>query len=470
MGQQGSTPGGGRAGAGKDGQKKDEKKKWEPPIPTRVGKKAKRGKGGMDSINRLPAVSPTTRCRLKLLKLERIKDYLLMEDEFVQNQERLIPSLASSSDANATSGEGDASGAASGDKSVVDKTKDERSKVEDLRGSPMGVGTLEEIIDDEHAIVSSATGPEYYVAIMSFVDKDALEPGSSVLLHHKTMAIIGVLADDTDPSVSIMKMDKAPTESYADIGGLAQQIQEIKESVELPLSSPELYEEMGIKPPKGVILYGAPGTGKTLLAKAVANQTSATFLRIVGSELIQKYLGDGPKLVRELFKTASENAPSIIFIDEIDAVGTKRYDSNSGGEREIQRTMLELLNQLDGFDDRGDVKVIMATNRIETLDPALIRPGRIDRKIEFPLPDATTKRHIFKLHTSRMSLAPDVDLEEYIGQKDELSGADIKAVCTEAGLLALRERRMQVTKKDFDAARERVLDRKKEGTPEGLYL
>lgn len=173
-------------------------------------------------------------------------------------------------------------------------------------------------------------------------------------------------------------------------------------------------------------MYGPPGTGKTLLAKAVANQTSATFLRVVGSELIQKYLGDGPKLVRELFRVAEEHAPSIVFIDEIDAVGTKRYDSNSGGEREIQRTMLELLNQLDGFDSRGDVKVIMATNRIDSLDPALIRPGRIDRKIEFPLPDEKTKRMIFKIHTGRMTLAEDVNLEELIMTKDDLSGADIK--------------------------------------------
>lgn len=230
------------------------------------------------------------------------------------------------------------------------------------------------------AIVSSPGGPDSYVSIMSFVDRDLLDPSCSVLLHHKSSAIVGVLPDDNDPSVTAMKLDKAPTESYADIGGLEDQIQEIKEAVELPLSRPELYEEMGIKPPKGVILYGVPGTGKTLLAKAVANQTSATFLRIVGSELIQKYLGEGPKLVRNLFKVAEENAPSIVFIDEIDAVGTKRYDSNSGGEREIQRTMLELLNQLDGFDSKADVKVIMATNRIETLDPALIRPGRIDRK------------------------------------------------------------------------------------------
>ncbi|KAL8278988.1 hypothetical protein RQP46_008657 [Phenoliferia psychrophenolica] len=428
MGQGASAPGG-TGGPPGDDQGKDKKKKRGP-----------------DPTQKLPTVYPNTRCRLKLLKMERIKDHLLMEEEFVQNQERLKPTL------------------------LEDKTVEDRTRVDDLRGSPMSVGTLEEIIDDDHAIVSSATGPEYYVSIMSFVDKDQLEPGCAVLLHHKAMSIVGVLQDDADPMVSMMKVDKAPTESYADIGGLEQQIQEIKESVELPLTHPELYEEMGIKPPKGVILYGVPGTGKTLLAKAVANQTSATFLRIVGSELIQKYLGDGPKLVRELFRVAEELAPSIVFIDEIDAVGTKRYDSNSGGEREIQRTMLELLNQLDGFDSRGDVKVIMATNKIETLDPALIRPGRIDRKIEFPLPDIKTKRYIFKIHTSRMSLAPDVDLEEFVHTKDDLSGADIKAVCTEAGLLALRERRMQVNMTDFKAAREKVLFQKKDEGPQGLYL
>jgi len=290
--------------------------------------------------------------------------------------------------------------------------QEERAKVDDLRGTPMGVGTLEEMIDDNHAIVSSSVGPEYYVNILSFVDRDLLEPGSSVLTHNKVLSIVGVLADDTDPLVSVMKVDKAPLETYADIGGLESQIQEIKEAVELPMTHPEMYEDIGIKPPKGVILYGPPGTGKTLLAKAVANQTSATFLRIVGSELIQKYLGDGPKLVREMFKLADESAPSIVFIDEIDAVGTKRYDSTSGGEREIQRTMLELLNQLDGFDSRGDVKVLLATNRIETLDPALLRPGRIDRKIEFSMPDFSTKRRIFQIHTGKMSLADDVNLDE----------------------------------------------------------
>merc|ERR1711916_265222 len=251
-----------------------------------------------------------------------------------------------------------------------------REKVEEIRGTPLSVGSLEEVIDEKHAIVSNSSGTEYYVNTMSFVDKDELELGSSILMHNKTMSVVGILSDEVDPMVSVMKVDKAPTESYADIGGLEEQIQEIKESVELPLTHPELYEEIGIKPPKGVILYGEPGTGKTLLAKAVANSTSATFLRVVGSELIQKWLGEGPKLVRELFRVADENSPSIVFIDEIDAIGTKRYDSTSGGEKEIQRTMLELLNQLDGFDAMGDVKVILAPNRIETLDPALLRPGR----------------------------------------------------------------------------------------------
>jgi len=444
MGQGASLPG--QQGQGdqnkKDGKDK-EKKKYEPPPPsTRIGKRKK--KKGPEAAMKLPVVKPHTKCKLRLLKLERIKDYLLMEEEFVQTQEQLRPQ--------------------------EEKTQEERSKVDDIRGTPMGVGSLEEIIDDNHALVSSSVGPEYYVTIMSFVDKDQLEPSCSVLLHNKVLSVVGILQDEVDPLVSVMKVEKAPLESYADIGGLEDQIQEIKESVELPLTHPELYEEVGIRPPKGVILYGDPGTGKTLLAKAVANQTSATFLRVVGSELIQKYLGDGPKLVRELFRVAEDLAPSIVFIDEIDAIGTKRYDSTSGGEKEIQRTMLELLNQLDGFDARGDVKVIMATNRIDTLDPALIRPGRIDRKIEFPLPDIKTKRKIFQIHTSRMTLSEDVNLEEFVMTKDDLSGADIKATCTEAGLLALRERRMRVNQADFKKAKEKVLYRKNLGVPEGLYL
>jgi len=306
--------------------------------------------------------------------------------------------------------------------------------------------------------------------MLSIVDKDLLEPGCSVLLKHQRNTVVGILSDETDPMVSVMKIEKAPNETYADIGGLEEQVREIKEAVELPLTNPELYEDIGITAPKGVILYGAPGTGKTLLAKAVANQTSATFMRVVGSELIKKYSGEGPKLVRDIFRAAEEMAPTIIFIDEIDAIGNKRYNSSSSGEQEVQRTMLELLTQLDGFDSRTDVKVIMATNSIDSLDPALIRPGRIDRKIKFPLPDEKTKRNIFKIHTAKMNLAEDVDLEELIMAKDDLSGADIKAMCSEAGLLALRERRMKIKMDDFRKSKDKCLYRKKGNIPDGLYI
>eukprot|EP00475_Leptophrys_vorax_P032448 TRINITY_DN5004_c0_g1_i2.p1 TRINITY_DN5004_c0_g1~~TRINITY_DN5004_c0_g1_i2.p1 ORF type:complete len:457 (-),score=156.65 TRINITY_DN5004_c0_g1_i2:68-1417(-) len=434
-------PGGGSSG-GKDDEKKQEKKKWEPPVPTRVGKKKKKMRGPQ-SAAKIPSVNPTTKCKLRLSRLERIKDYLILEQEFIKNQEDIKPS--------------------------DEKAAEEKNQVDDIRGTPISLGTLEEIIDDNHAIISTSMGPEFYVTMLSFVDKDQIEAGCTVMLHNKVLSVTGIMNDDIDPMVNVMKVQKAPLESYADIGGLEKQIQEVKEAVELPLTHPELYEEIGISPPKGVIFYGPPGTGKTLLAKAVANETSATFLRVVGSELIQKYLGDGPKLVREIFRVAEENSPSIVFIDEIDAVGTKRYDSSSGGEREIQRTMLELLNQLDGFDSRGDIKVIMATNRIDSLDPALLRPGRLDRKIEFPLPDAKTKRRIFLIHTGKMSLAEDVDIEEFVNSK-EISGADVKAICTEAGLLALRERRMKVCQADFRKAKEIALYRKKGDYPEGLYL
>jgi 26S proteasome regulatory subunit T2 len=447
QGQGGMPPGmGGPPGGKKEKKDEDKKKEKKEPMqaPTHFGRKKRKAKGSQAS-SRLPTVTPNAKCRLRLLKHERIKDYLMMEEEFISEQQRMKPV-------------------------TDDKGDEERTKLDDLRGTPMDVGSLEEFIDENHCIVSTANGPEYYVNVLSFVDKDQLEPGTSVLLHHKNMSVIGMLGDEVDPLVAVMKVDKAPLESYADIGGLEEQIQEMKEAVELPLTHPELYEDVGIKPPKGVILYGVPGTGKTLLAKAVAAETSATFLRVVGSELIQKYLGDGPKLVREMFRVAQEHSPSIIFIDEIDAVATKRYDTTSGGEKEIQRTMLELLNQLDGFDDRGEVKVIMATNRIESLDPAMIRPGRIDRKIEFPLPDEKTKRRIFGIHTSKMTLSDDVNMEEFVVAKDDLSGADIKAICTEAGMLALRERRMKVTQADMRKAKEKALYKKKGNIPEGMYL
>lgn len=414
---------------------KPSKKKNQKPKQPRIQRSAR--------FSQLPTITPHSKCHLRLLKLQRVADWLKMEREFINNCVAL---------------------------STREQTQDEmRRRLEEIRGSTMLVGTLEEMIDDDHAIVSRAM-QDFYVPIASFVDRKALAIGSSVLLQEKVLAIVGLLDDDVNPLVNVMKVENAPLESYGDIGGLEDQIVEIKEAVELPLTHPEMYTDIGIRPPKGVILFGPPGTGKTLLARAVANSTSATFLRVVGSELIQKYLGDGPKLVRELFKTAHELAPSIVFIDEIDAIGTKRYDSSSSGEREVQRTMLELLNQLDGFDDRGDIKVIMATNRIETLDPALIRPGRIDRKIEFPLPDIKTKLKIFQIHTARMQLAKDVSLLEFATTKEEISGADIKAICSEAGMLAIRDGRMQVTQVDFQKAREKVMYRKKENIPEGLYI
>ncbi|KAH8115527.1 26S protease regulatory subunit [Phellopilus nigrolimitatus] len=262
----------------------------------------------------------------------------------------------------------------------------------------MAIGTVEEIIDDDLAIIWTSSGREFYVAIMSFVDKDRLEPSCSVMLHHKTQAIVGVLQDDTDPMVSAMKLDKAPMESYADVGGLDQQIQELKEAVELPLTHPELYEEMGIRQPKGVIVNGMPGMRKILLAKAVANQPSATFLRVSARCWFRTH-SKVPRRRAEVGAGAVLRGRGACIEHhfhrrETDAIGTKRYESTSGGD-------------LDGFDTRGDVKIFMATNRAESLDPALICPGRIDRKIEFPLPNVKAKRHIFQLHTSRMSLSED---------------------------------------------------------------
>lgn len=439
MGGMPNFPGG--PGQNPNQKKKEKKKREKPKPPSRVGKKRKKGAA---SARKLPSILPNATSKLKELRLQRVNDWLILEHEFVTNQEILSPS--------------------------EDRNKEEREKLDNLMGTPIMLGTMEEIVDDGHCIVSTPHTGETYVSVLSIVDRDLLEPGCTVLLHYKAMAVVGILSEQTDPSLNVMKVDKAPPETYADIGGLEKQIQEIKESVELPLTHPELYEEVGISPPKGVILYGPPGTGKTLLAKAVANETSATFMRVVGSELIKKYLGEGPKLVREIFQFAEENSPCIVFIDEIDAIGSKRYSARSSGTREIQRTMIELLTQLDGFEERSEVKVIMATNQIDALDPALIRPGRIDRKIELPLPDLKTKRRIFSIQTEKMTIGEDVDFELIITAKDEMSGADIKALCTEAGLLALRERRMKVTQKDFESAKENVLRKKKQGIPDGIYL
>ncbi|KNC78162.1 26S proteasome regulatory subunit T3 [Sphaeroforma arctica JP610] len=248
----------------------------------------------------------------------------------------------------------------------------------------------------------------------------------------------------------MMGGDEKPDVTYSDIGGMDMQKQEMREAVELPLTCHDLYKQIGIDPPRGVLMYGPPGTGKTMLAKAVANHTTASFIRVVGSEFVQKYLGEGPRMVRDVFRLAKENSPAIIFIDEIDAIATKRFDAQTGADREVQRILLELLNQMDGFDRNDNVKVIMATNRADTLDPALLRPGRLDRKIEFPLPDRRQKRLVFTTITSKMNLSDEVDLEDFVSRPDKISAADIAAICQEAGMQAVRKNRYVVLAKDFE--------------------
>jgi len=260
-----------------------------------------------------------------------------------------------------------------------------------------------------------------------------------------------------------MRVEKVPDSTYEMVGGLDKQIKEIKEVIELPIKHPELFDALGIAQPKGVLLYGPPGTGKTLLARAVAHHTDCCFIRVSGSELVQKYIGEGSRMVRELFVMAREHAPSIIFMDEIDSIGSTRIDSSTGsGDSEVQRTMLELLNQLDGFESTQNIKVLMATNRIDILDPALLRPGRIDRKIEFPNPNEAARLDILKIHSRRMNLTRGINLKKIADLMQGASGAESKAVCTEAGMYALRERRVHVTQEDFEMAVSKVMQKDSE--------
>lgn len=325
-----------------------------------------------------------------------------------------------------------------------------REEVKRVQSVPLIIGTFSELVDAEHAIVQSNSS-SYYVRVLSTLNREDLKPASSVALHRQSHAVVGLVPAECDSSVMNMASTERPDTTYADVGGMDIQKQEIKEAIELPLLQQELYSQIGIDPPSGVLLFGPPGTGKTMLAKAVANSSDAFFIRMVGSEFVQKYLGEGPRMVRDVFRMARENSPSIVFIDEIDAVGTKRFDSQTGADREVQRILLELLNQMDGFDQTTSVKVIMATNRADTLDPALMRPGRLDRKIEFPLPDRRQRRLIFQTITSKMNLSEEVDLEDFVSRPEKISSADISAICQEAGMQAVRRNRYIILNKDFEA-------------------
>merc|ERR1712176_1107640 len=338
-----------------------------------------------------------------------------------------------------------------------------QEEVKRIQSVPLVIGQFLEAVDQDTGIVGSTTGSNYYVRILSTLDRELLKPSASVALHKHSNALVDVLPPEADSSISMLGADEKPDVGYSDIGGLDTQKQEVREAVELPLTHFELYKQIGIDPPRGVLMYGPPGCGKTMLAKAVAHHTTASFIRVVGSEFVQKYLGEGPRMVRDVFRLAKENSPSIIFIDEIDAIATKRFDAQTGADREVQRIPLELLNQMDGFDQNVNVKVIMATNRADTLDPALLRPGRLDRKIEFPLPDRRQKRMVFQAATSRMNLSDELDLEDYVNRSEKVSCADVASICAEAGLQAVRENRYVVLPKDFDKAYKRaVSNREKE--------
>lgn len=310
------------------------------------------------------------------------------------------------------------------------------------------------------AVIKTSTRQTYFLPVIGLVDPEQLKPGDLVGVNKDSYLVLETLPAEYDARVKAMEVDERPTEQYVDIGGLDKQIQELIEAVVLPMTHKEKFLNLGIQPPKGVLLYGPPGTGKTLLARACAAQTKSTFLKLAGPQLVQMFIGDGAKLVRDAFALAKEKAPAVIFIDELDAIGTKRFDSEKAGDREVQRTMLELLNQLDGFSSTADIKVIAATNRVDILDPALLRSGRLDRKIEFPHPNQEARARIMQIHSRKMNKF-DVNFEELSRSTDDFNGAQCKAVCVEAGMIALRRGASTVTHEDFMDAIMEVQAKKK---------
>ncbi|MCD6383608.1 MAG: proteasome-activating nucleotidase [Thermoplasmata archaeon] len=344
-----------------------------------------------------------------------------------------------------------------------------------LRSPPQVVGTVVDILDKDRVIVSTPGGPTFLVKVSGRVSFEDLKVGTKVAMTRDSMTITSILPPSKDPLVGAMEVIEKPDVTFDKIGGLKEQIEELKEVVELPLLKPEIFRRVGVDPPKGVLLAGPPGCGKTMLAQAIARETSATFIRLVGSELVQKYIGEGARMVRELFQMAREKAPAIVFLDELDAIAHRREEETTSADREVQRTLMQLLAEMDGFDPLSDVRIIAATNRPEVLDRAIMRPGRIDRVIWIPMPDRHAREEILKIYLKRMNLSKDVKLEILAEMTDGLSGAEIKALSTEAGMMAIRKRRYKVRLKDFQEALEKIKNRTSMGegvreVPAGMFF
>ncbi|ODV62703.1 proteasome regulatory particle base subunit RPT4 [Ascoidea rubescens DSM 1968] len=347
---------------------------------------------------------------------------------------------------------------------IRDLEKDFTKTEEDIKAlQSVGqlIGTVLKQLTEEKFIVKASSGPRYIVGCRNTINKSKLKQGVRVALDMTTLTIMRILPREVDPTVYNMTTFDSGEVSFEGIGGLTDQIRELREVIELPLKNPELFQRVGIKPPKGVLLYGPPGTGKTLLAKAVAATIAANFIFSPASGIVDKYIGESSRLVRELFGYAKEHEPCIIFMDEIDAIGGRRFSEGTSADREIQRTLMELLNQMDGFDYLGQTKVIMATNRPDTLDPALLRAGRLDRKIEIPLPNEVARLDIFKIHTQNVAKKGEFDFEAAVKMSDGFNGADIRNVITEAGFFAIRSDRDYIIQDDIMKAVRKVSETKK---------
>jgi proteasome regulatory subunit len=324
-----------------------------------------------------------------------------------------------------------------------------------LKRVPLFVAAVVDVLENGEVYLRQQGNNQEYLTVVNDKLHSTLKPGMKVAVNN-TLSIVKIIGNIYDARVRVMELDEQPNVTFDQIGGLREEIEEVREAVEYPLTKPEIYKRIGVEPPKGILLYGPPGTGKTLIAKAVARQSRACFIRMSGSELVHKYIGEGAQLVRELFTLARERAPAIVFIDEIDAIGSMRTNDGTSGSAEVQRTLMQLLAEMDGFGNRGNIRIMAATNRIDMLDPALLRPGRFDRIIEIPLPDAEARIEILKIHSAKMTLSRNVDLPVVAELAGKTTGADLQAICREAGMMAIRRNADAVGQEDFIAAIRKV--------------